>query len=340
MKRVVIHCGLEKTGTTFLQAIFSENRDILHKQGVLYPVAGEVDSQHYWLAKLFGFRYEFERLRSNGLESLAVELNKEIDQSDCETIFISSEHFDFNLSEHGCENLKSFFSGSDVKVVMVLRNQLDYAQSLYIEHVKWGGEKTFSEFLDTADKFDFNKRVNIWRSAGFDVEVLDYDLIRDSLLERFLHAIDNSIEVSSLVVNDLTRNVSPPIDFVEFVRHLNIGTPKESRRLRYVELKNLYDRPNSEFQKLFKKRAWGYPQGVASKVESWQLGNQDLALSLELNPSQFLGGHLMPRYFELTKLAPPNVQSFLVKHSKASILWGNFKLSAAEKFRALIRRIK
>src|SRR5690348_5956503 len=36
-RRVVLHVGLPKTGTTYLQALLSQHRDVLRDAGVLYP---------------------------------------------------------------------------------------------------------------------------------------------------------------------------------------------------------------------------------------------------------------------------------------------------------------
>src|SRR6478672_13235239 len=37
MTRVVLHVGLPKTGTTYLQAVLAHHRDALRETGVLYP---------------------------------------------------------------------------------------------------------------------------------------------------------------------------------------------------------------------------------------------------------------------------------------------------------------
>lgn len=340
MKKVFIHCGLEKTGTSFLQEIFSKNRDLLNAHGILYPSCGEVDFQHYWLAKLFGFRYEFEKLIGEGLENLTEDLKGEIESSDCETVFISSEHFDFNLSSTSCGRLKKFFEAYDRTVILVLRNQLDYAQSLYVEYIKWGGDQSFSEFLLTTDKFDFSKRVKLWRDSGFKVAILDYDQFKNQLLDKVLHLLRAPIDEGELSISSSTKNVSPPIDFIELVRHLNVDTPREARRSRYNELKMQLDRPNSQLKKIFKKRPWGYPLGMAPKVETWQLSNIELAISFNLDPSNFLGGDLMGRYFNLTKLPPPNLHCMLEKRLRAPTAFDRFIDAVREKFRLLIGRLK
>src|SRR5690349_164412 len=45
-RRVLLHVGLPKTGTTYLQSIFWANKDVLRTQGVLLPGFGQ--RQHLW----------------------------------------------------------------------------------------------------------------------------------------------------------------------------------------------------------------------------------------------------------------------------------------------------
>ncbi|MGI8887836.1 MAG: hypothetical protein ACR2GB_02510 [Nocardioidaceae bacterium] len=44
-KRVFFHVGAPKTGTTYLQNVLFDNKDVLAKHGVLYPYADR--SQHF-----------------------------------------------------------------------------------------------------------------------------------------------------------------------------------------------------------------------------------------------------------------------------------------------------
>ena len=45
-RRVILHVGLPKTGTTYLQSIAWANKDVLREQGVLLPGFGP--RQHLW----------------------------------------------------------------------------------------------------------------------------------------------------------------------------------------------------------------------------------------------------------------------------------------------------
>ena len=45
-RRVYLHIGLPKTGTTYLQTLMWNNREVLAGQGVLLP--GDSRRQHLW----------------------------------------------------------------------------------------------------------------------------------------------------------------------------------------------------------------------------------------------------------------------------------------------------
>ena len=60
--RLIVHCGLHKTGTTSLQRAFSTRRAVLAKAGILYPQSTVSPNTHHSLAALF--RKESELLPS------------------------------------------------------------------------------------------------------------------------------------------------------------------------------------------------------------------------------------------------------------------------------------
>lgn len=320
MRKIILHVGLEKTGTTYLQNVFSLNRQSLVNSGVHYPETGLEDGHHYWFAKALGFNFEHEIYDRGRLVGIKENMLKELEQSHCQSVLISSEHFDFNASRLACGHVKDFFSGFDVSVVIFLRNQIDYAQSLYVEHIKWGGQETFKEFLDTCGKFNFLEKVSLWRQAGFDVRVADYDSCKQDILKSFLKIAGISIDATILDLPSVRKNVSPPIDFIELVRQLNITTDKKTRRARYAALNEQLARSNSKLRTVFNKREWGFPVSAWSIVECWERQNQELALSLGVSSSSFLGGSVIERFNELKQFDPPNLSTFLLSDFPSRLL--------------------
>ncbi|WP_444903962.1 hypothetical protein ACJJIU_01540 [Microbulbifer sp. CnH-101-E] len=312
MKKLILHVGLEKTGTSFLQQVFHLNKELLSSRGILYPKTGLEGSHHYWLAKGLGFHFQNEELDPLRLNGVVDQFFHEVSSSNSEKILVSSEHFDFNLSKKLCSNLREVLKDFEVCVILFLRNQIDYAQSLYMEHLKWGGVESFREFLDFSNKFNFYEKVRMWKDSGFDVRVSDYDRSKKDILSEFLTSANLDINSDEFITPNVGVNVSPPIDFLELVRQLNVTKKKKIRRKKYLSLHNKLLQ-SEVMQDLFKKRAWGYPSGARKIVEHWRDTNNNLVNFLGENPSNFLGGDLFEKYSRLSEFAPPNISEYILK---------------------------
>jgi hypothetical protein len=312
--RFIIHAGIEKTGTTYLQRVFHANYNALAEAGICYPRSGLESQHHYWIAKAFGFRYPNKPVDHEKEIEAKISLRKEIDKTDCHTVLLSSEHFDFNLNSNNVKLLLDFCGASEI--ILVFRNQLDYAQSLYAEHIKWGGIQSFREFVEMMtkrQKLDFEYRVKVWESNGATVHIVDYDLEKESLLETVLGRCH--FDVKLLHSEGLNVNLTPGIDFMELVRQINIITPIEKRRQRYLDICAIKD---ARLEVLKERRYWQFPTECRDLLVALQAGNHRLAKSLNLNPITFLGGSLIQRFQKLKSASPPNLGSFFYRYFNVS----------------------
>ncbi|MGB6231520.1 MAG: hypothetical protein WBF53_15500 [Litorimonas sp.] len=147
--KIILHLGLEKTGTTSIQATLDANRVALIGQGVLYPVVGAVGRNKMFAAAFDrasegkgSFVEVVERYggsRATLREHLMSELRRELaDAGDIETLIISSEF----LSAHGdMTALKAFFQNlSDTLLpITYMRDPQSLVPSLYSTFLKAGG---------------------------------------------------------------------------------------------------------------------------------------------------------------------------------------------------------
>ena len=46
MPRLILHVGAHKTGTSYLQSVFYQNRAVFERSGVYYPAIGPNDAHH------------------------------------------------------------------------------------------------------------------------------------------------------------------------------------------------------------------------------------------------------------------------------------------------------
>jgi hypothetical protein len=149
MRRCFIHIGTHKTGTTALQIVFNRSRLLLVANDILYPTTGrppEGPNGHHNLAwEISGdrrFRSEYGTIED--LEGLLATAGG--------VVVLSSEDFECSVYHEGgfdafLQRLRSH--GFQISIVVYLRHQADYAESLYQTMVTHGLPHAFSEFVET-----------------------------------------------------------------------------------------------------------------------------------------------------------------------------------------------
>ena len=141
---VIIHAGLPKTGTTYLQQRFIDNREWLASQGVRYPTLGqEIGSGHHNLARLF--RGESICASWSGRTPRDVMSASTLGVNPGERLLLSSETFSSLHMQH-VKALKDVI-GSDVVYVLYLRRRSSMILSRWQEDVKHGDSRTFAEYV-------------------------------------------------------------------------------------------------------------------------------------------------------------------------------------------------
>ena len=134
-KKLILHIGSWKTGTTSIQSYLSGKYQQLKADKVLYPMTsrrradGGVDTAHHRLRMLLDGADGAMTLQVAGvLDRMAVELK----QAQCETLLLSSETFmDFRRPE----TLRRYIEADEVQIVAVFRNQAEFISSMYYTEV-------------------------------------------------------------------------------------------------------------------------------------------------------------------------------------------------------------
>lgn len=303
---VYVHVGTEKTGSTFLQSLIEKNEAVFAKNNLYWVKSGLESGHHYWIAKSLGFKYNPGFINENAEKRAIENLVNEISGCNGNTdLLLSSEHFDFNLNAVNSFNLVNFFKGWKVVVLLFVRNQVDYCQSLYIEHLKWGGVENLESFIDQTlrqDRYNYLRRYDTWCEAGAEVRVVDYDNNVKNITGAFLKELDCYKLFEHIGVPSEKSNLSPSIDFMEFVRLVNFGIPVEKRRSFYEQALSFYS--NEEL--FFEKRMFSMPAIFEKVVRQENINNKELAKKLELN-HDFLGGSLEDKLICRNRFAPPDL---------------------------------
>jgi hypothetical protein len=151
MKRLYVHIGLPKTGTTAIQYFLHENRASLKRAGYLYP--GKETAHHCLGWRMAGMKGWLAS------EEAAIEdsrkIFREINESNSANVIVSSETMSEGLIDHAGRLRailgEELLSAWEIKIIVYIRRQDHWLESWYMEVV---GSKdppansdTFPEFL-------------------------------------------------------------------------------------------------------------------------------------------------------------------------------------------------
>jgi hypothetical protein len=158
-KRVLLHVGTPKTGTSYLQDVLFRNRDRLAGQGVLYP-ADRFDG--HFLAAL-----DLMRLPWGGLETQAVgawdALAKRVRDWNGDTAIISHEILATASRTQIRRALESLgHPGTEVHVVLSVRDLVRQIPAEWQENVKHRRTVRYSTFLDQIRAPERSGRLATW----------------------------------------------------------------------------------------------------------------------------------------------------------------------------------
>jgi hypothetical protein len=183
-EQLLIHGGLHKTGSTFVQNTFLENRAALLTEGVLYPETGlsrdtQVGRRHSGLLK---------SLQMEGPSSVAWQrLREEIETAKVERCVLSRENFPAVVPPH---LIRQLAPNADIHLTVCIRHPVDYLESRYREWVqRIGYSGTPAQFYSvTAKHMEWEHSLTSWADVlGEDrVHVISLDHIRREDLAKIV----------------------------------------------------------------------------------------------------------------------------------------------------------
>ena len=158
-KKIFVHIGTPKTGTTALQTFFANHTDLLAKNNIVYPIAGRRRNQHFYLAIP---QVNNKKLVEQVWQSLYDELNT----TQWDTAVISSERFSRESPSEIFKALECF--NAEIHIVLFLRERKALLSSHYRTLIKSGSRvccsaDAFIPFcLDRSDVFDYDALITRW----------------------------------------------------------------------------------------------------------------------------------------------------------------------------------
>lgn len=187
-RKLFIHCGLHKTGTTALQRLLGDRAAQLTESGLYLPQAfSKTRGAHHALAHCLRGPWAYDRHAAT-FDQLRAEFAA-VSSGDC---CVSSEDFETILcNEAALCRLKDLATGAGLRPVCVvyLRNQAAYFESLYLQMLAIGLNHPAADCLDEIVRtgrwswrkwvfqFDYDAIAATLSAAGFDLILRDYSAL-------------------------------------------------------------------------------------------------------------------------------------------------------------------
>lgn len=145
-RKLILHIGQPKAGSTSIQNYLEAQRSALLQQGILFPQSVFLRQNPFDLERTPGHLKLLADLRAGTLEAFEQELET---HKNCDVI-ISIENLFSDQPDSVFQALAAYFQGWDIHVVAVLRPQLDALRSRYVENIMSGFSRrvtSFEEFV-------------------------------------------------------------------------------------------------------------------------------------------------------------------------------------------------
>lgn len=198
-KKMHIHFGIHRTGTTSIHRTLLKNKEALRKAGYLYPKL-DVDYRHVKVA--WGLIS-----KKLSIEELVIKIDKEAKDFPG-TIILSSEDFAQVKDLNWLEYLDEYY---DITGSIFLKRQDLWLESWYNQHIKWPWNKKFSSssidfFLDNRDEFYW---IDYKYLLGSITSIIDKDKLHVCVMER-----DLVPDVTRYFIENILM-ANTPVDYIQ-----------------------------------------------------------------------------------------------------------------------------
>lgn len=248
-KNLILHIGTNKTGSTTIQNFLRENSHELANEGYYYPMGGAYYYPPESSASLLAHALREKQPKYIGnikidKSSCISDIRRDIINSDCKNIIISSEHFSLAREKTQIQNIFNIFEDlfKSIKVIIYLRRQDSYIESLWSQRIKLGMitksfEDFFAEQTKTSSALDYYQLLAPW-SEIFGIEnitvkpfektqFVDHDLLTDFL---------EYIGYKFIPVNNTLQNTSPSTEYLEALRMFTKSIKDVNERMIFARI--------------------------------------------------------------------------------------------------------
>lgn len=244
MPRLVLHIGTHKTGTTAVQNTFDAARKHLARIGVIYPPLRPHTGHHSFLTDWIALPRPY--LSPDGGRQGLQRLARQLRNTD-HTLLLSSEEFSRAGGRGGCVDYKEvqdIFAGFHISVILVLREQWRFLQSVYLEIARNSAPPAPPELAASA--IQTGSMDGLWcdyfalyqglrrRFEAKDIHLIDYFRATEApggLPAEILQTVAPDLGCGKLDLANLRANASPPPIPAWAAQVVAGGVPPSSRIL-------------------------------------------------------------------------------------------------------------
>lgn len=208
-KRLIVHVGAHKTGSTYLQSVLRNNLELLGTHGIHYEPSFFVP-----LADLRK-RTPLDREGVQHFRSLVSEVAALGEKAVVLSAEALSGRYDRGYSnvENIASDLRQVTEGIDTHVILFTRRQDTFLESLYHQEIKRGRSMSFRSYLRKCDShvFKWTRLADAYCSAfgGDELSVFPYEMIFESprtVVEALLSPLVGFCEVPAIVLDETVAN--------------------------------------------------------------------------------------------------------------------------------------
>ncbi|WP_444940624.1 hypothetical protein ACJJI3_19335 [Microbulbifer sp. ZKSA004] len=190
---IYLHSGLHKTGTTAIQCYAYKYRKLLRSKGILYPIIYRnlisIDKGHHLFAHSFSDHPESPPISKGKLLAYDWKSKSQKNNLDllisaepiCRHTYKTKDCSWIEARHHYLEQLSNTIPPEQTKIILTLRRQDNFAQSLYKEHIMKGvsplAKLSFKEFLSKIEgrNLNFYKNIAAFKKFFPNIQILIYE---------------------------------------------------------------------------------------------------------------------------------------------------------------------
>jgi hypothetical protein len=278
-----IHIGTWKTGSSTIQYNVHSVKKLLQKEGIFYLSKGDKMVVDDGIIRRFN-QIESEYVRESR-EKLSRILVQKLNENPSMRFIASAEEFSgdpFTAFANSGWVAKNLFEitkelNLDIKIIVYIRRQDDFVESMYTQSIHLGSSQTFDEFLGGYDQqaFDWYRLIESYSEVFGKANIIVRRYHKSFLPEpdTIIHQMGEILSSSTLKQFEGTnpRNRGLSRDAIEITRITNRFLAKDDQ---YV-LRNIFQDTNAK--QPFESYAYFGPEQRISFLKLYKESNQRLA---------------------------------------------------------------